>query len=64
MADMTWLVWLTLAAIIGAVAAVTGLQPKGTRPVASTHLMGVARLVLLALVIIFAYFAFRARAGG
>ena len=29
---MTWLVWLGLAVIIAAVAAGTGLQPKGTRP--------------------------------
>jgi len=28
---MNWLVWLILAAIIAAVAAVTGLKPKGTR---------------------------------
>jgi len=61
---MTWLAWLTLAVIIAAVAAVSGIQPKGTRPVASTRLMGIARLVLAALVIIFAYFAWRARSGG
>ena len=61
---MTWLLWLTLAVVIAAVAAVTGIQPKGTRPVARTHLMGVARLVLIALVILFVYFAFRARVGG
>lgn len=52
-----------LAVIIAAVASVTGLQPKGTRPVASTHLMGMARLVLIALALFFAYIAFRARAG-
>jgi hypothetical protein len=53
-----------LAVVIAAVAAVTGVQPRGTRPVARTHLMGVARLVLIALVILFVYFAFRARVGG
>ena len=58
---MTWLLWLTLAVIIAVVAAITGLQPKGTRPVAQTHLMGVARLVLLAVALLFVYFAFRAR---
>ena len=47
-----------------AVAGVTGLQPKGTRPIAHTSMMGVARIVLLALVIIFAYLAYRARSGG
>jgi hypothetical protein len=61
---MNWLAWLGLAVLITAVAAITGIKPKGTRPVAHTHLMGVARLALLALVIIFAYLAFRARSGG
>ena len=60
---MSWLAWLGLAVIITAVAAVTGIKPKGTRHVAHTRLMGVARLALLALVIIFAYLAFRARSG-
>lgn len=61
---MTWLAWLGLAVVVAAIAAVTGLQPKGGRPVARTHLMGVARLALLALFAIFAYLAFRARSGG
>ena len=61
---MNWLAWLGLAVLIAGVAAVTGIKPKGTRHVARTHLMGVARLALLALVIIFAYLAFRARSGG
>ena len=60
---MTWLGWLTLAVLIAAVAAITGIKPKGTRHVARTQLMGVARLVLLVVVIIVAYFVFRARSG-
>jgi hypothetical protein len=60
---MSWLTWLVLAVLITAVAAMTGIKPKGTRHVAHTRLMGVARLVFLALVIIFAYLAFRARSG-
>jgi len=60
---MTWLVWLGLALIIAAIAAVTGAQPKGSRPVAGSHLMGVARVVLLVIVLIFVYLAFRARSG-
>jgi hypothetical protein len=60
-ADVTWLAWLVLAVIITAVAAVTGVKPKGTRPVAHSRLMGMARLVLLVVVIIFAYLAFRSR---
>jgi hypothetical protein len=60
---MNWLVWLGLAVVIAAFAAVTGLKPKGTRPVAHTRMMGMGRLALLAIAIIFAYLAFRARAG-
>ena len=58
---MTWLAWLGLAVIITALAAITGIKPKGTRHVARTRMMGAARLALLALVLIFAYMAFRAR---
>jgi hypothetical protein len=61
---MTWLGWLGLAVIITAVAAVTGFKPKGTRHVARTRLMGVARIALLIIVAICAYLAFRARSGG
>lgn len=61
---MSWLAWLGLAVLLTAVAAITGIKPKGTRHIAHTRLMGAARLVLLALVIIFAYLAFRARSGG
>ena len=61
---MSWLTWLGLAVLITAVAAITDIKPKRTRLVARTRLMGVARLVLLAIVIIFAYLAFRARSGG
>ena len=61
---MSWLAWLALAVAITAVAAITGIKPKGTRHVAHTRLMGVARLVLLLVAIIFVYLAFRARAGG
>ncbi len=61
---MSWLAWLGLAVLVTAVAAVTGIKPKGTRHVARTRLMGMARLALLALVIIFAYLAFRTRSGG
>ena len=60
---MSWFAWLALAVLITAVAAITGIKPKGTRHVASTRLMGMARLVLLVIVIIFAYLAFRARSG-
>jgi hypothetical protein len=58
---MTWLGWLALAVLITAVAAVTGIKPKGTRHVAHTRMMGVARAVLLFIVAIFLYLAYSAR---
>jgi hypothetical protein len=61
---MTWLVWLTLAVLVAGFAAITGIKPAGTRHVAHTHLMAVARFVLLIIIVIFAYLAFRARFGG
>jgi F0F1-type ATP synthase membrane subunit a len=58
---MTWLYWLALAVVVTAVAAVTGIKPKGTRHVAHTSMMGVARVVLLFIVAIFLYLAYAAR---
>jgi len=49
-----------IAVVIAAVAAVTGVKPKGTRPVARTQLMSVARVVLFVLALIVAYFALTA----
>ena len=61
--NMNWLAVLVMVVLVAAVAAVTGIKPKGTRHVARTRLMGGARLALLALIILLAYFAFRARSG-
>ncbi|HEV8660280.1 MAG TPA: hypothetical protein VGS96_16865 [Thermoanaerobaculia bacterium] len=61
---MNWLLWLGLAVVITAVAAVTGIKPKGTRPVSHSRMMGMGRLALVAIVIILLYVAFRARSGG
>lgn len=61
---MTWLTWLMIALLVAAFAAVTGIKPKDSRPVAHTRLMGVARLALVVILAIVAYLAFRARAGG
>jgi hypothetical protein len=61
---MTWLAWLSLAVIITTFAAVTGFKARGTRPVAHTRLMGLARLALWMVVIVFAYLAFRAYSVG
>jgi putative Mn2+ efflux pump MntP len=60
---MNWIILLGLAVIIAAVAAVTGIKPKETRPVAHSRMMGMARFVLVVLAVILAYAAFRARAG-
>ncbi len=57
---MNWLVWLGIAVVIAAVAAVTGVKPKGTRPVAHTRMMGAGRVALFAIAAIFIYIAFRA----
>lgn len=56
---MSWVFWLGLAVAIGIVAAVTGMKPSGTRPVARTRLMGMARFVLIVLLLLFLYLAYR-----
>jgi F0F1-type ATP synthase membrane subunit a len=61
---MNWLVWLGLAVVVVGIAAVTGIKPKGTRHVANTRMMGVGRVVLFIVVLIFVYLAFQARSGG
>jgi len=57
---MPWLAWFALALVITVFAAVTGIKAKGTRPVAHTQLMAVARWVLLLIVLIVAWQAYRA----
>ena len=58
---MTWLIWLAVAVLITAAAAVTGFNPKGTRHVARTSMMGVARVVLLFIILVVAYLIYHAR---
>jgi hypothetical protein len=60
---MNWLVWLGVAVVVVGLAAVTGVKPKGTRPVAHSRMMGMGRIALLVIAAIFVYVAFRARAG-
>jgi hypothetical protein len=60
---MGWLVWLGLAVFVTVIAALTGAKPKGTRPVARSKMMGVARAILVILVLIFVFLAYRARSG-
>ena len=54
---MNWLVWLMVAAFIAVFAALTGIKPTKTRPVAGTHLMSVARVVLILIVAILVWWA-------
>ena len=58
---MTWFAWLAVAVLITGVAAVTGIKPRGTRHVARTSMMGVARGVLLFIIVVVVYMACRAR---
>jgi len=44
---MTWLVFLGIAVVIVAFAAVTGFKPKGTRPVARSRMMGMGRALAM-----------------
>jgi hypothetical protein len=60
---MSWLAVLVIVVLIVAVAAITGFKPKGTRHVARTRMMGVARITLVVVVIIVAYLVFQARSG-
>ncbi len=60
---MTWIAWLGIAVIIVGIAAVTGIKPKGTRHVAHSRMMGMGRVALVIIGVIFAYIAFRARSG-
>jgi hypothetical protein len=57
---VTWLFWLILVALVVAIVAVTGAQPKEGRRVAGTQLMGVARIVLVVVALIIAYFVYQA----
>jgi len=60
---MNWLSWLALAVVIGVAAAVTGIKPRGTRPVAHTRMMAIGRFVLLLVIAVIAYLVLRARSG-
>ena len=61
---MSWLGLLGIAVVIIAIAAVTGIKPRGTRPVSHSRMMGMARIALFVLAGIVLYLAFRARSTG
>jgi hypothetical protein len=44
---MSWIQILMAAVVVAGVAALTGIKPRGSRPVARTRLMKAARVVLL-----------------
>ncbi len=60
---MNWLLLLGLAVVIAVVAAVTGIKPDKTRPVAHSRMMGIARGVLVVFAVVLAWVAFRGRPG-
>ena len=64
LAGMTWLAWLGVVVLVVAIAAVTGIKPKGTRHVARTKMMGGARIALFVIALIVVYLAYRAYSGG
>jgi hypothetical protein len=60
---MTWLHLLGLALVVAVVAALTGIKPKKSKPVARTHLMGAARVVLVLLALVLVVLAIRGAMG-
>jgi hypothetical protein len=61
---MSWAFWLTAAVVVSVLFALLGVRPKGARPVASSRMMGVARIVLVIVAVIILYLVWRARSGG
>ena len=60
---MSWLAYLALAVSVTGFAAVTGIKARKTRHVARTQMMGMARLALWVIAIVFVSLAVRAYAG-
>jgi len=58
---MTWVHLLALAVLVAVVAAVLGMKPKGTKPVARTKLMAAGRVVLFLIAIVIAGMAIASR---
>ena len=52
---MMWLGLLVVVAVLVAVVALSGIGPRGARPVAGTQLMSGARMVLAILLAVVAY---------
>ena len=58
---MSWLSILGIVVVVVAIASVLGLGPRKGRPVASTHLMVVARVFLVLLGALLLYLGFKSR---
>ncbi len=52
---ITWFGVLIATVIVIAAVALSGVRPKGARPVGNTHLMSAARVVLVILAVVLAY---------
>ena len=61
---MSWLFWLTAAVVVTVLFVVFGLRPRGARPAANSRLMGVARVVLLIVIVVLVYLFLKGRAAG
>ena len=55
---MSSVFWLALSALLVVTVALTGIGPKGGKPVARTQLMKTARVILIGGVIVFAIVGF------
>ena len=58
---MNWIWILGIVVVVIAIVSVLGGGPRGGRPVGRTHLMGVARFVLIIAALIIGFLIFRAR---
>jgi hypothetical protein len=58
---MSWLTVLWIVALVVAIAALTGIELPGTRPVAGSRLMSAARVVFGLMALVVAYFAYTHR---
>jgi len=55
---MNWIALLGIVVVIVALAALTGIKPKGTRSIAHSRLMTVGWIILLVIVVIIAWMVF------
>jgi hypothetical protein len=61
---VSWFFWLTAAVVVTVLFVVVGLRPRGARPAAGSHLMGIARVVLLIVIVVLVYLFLKGRGAG